>query len=308
VIVWGGTDGITPFGDGARYDPAAGSWKAVPSVTAPAARYSHTAVWTGSTMVVWGGFNGGFLNDGASYYPAEKNWTTVGMTDAPAGRMNHTAVWTGTEMIVWGGDPGCFPLEDGGRYDPVLRSWRRMSATDAPSGFLGHTGVWTGNELIIWGGYDCSESDPNIGVGGRYDGGRYNPASDHWSAMTLAGAPAARVGHSAVWTGSEMITWGGMNLRPAGRPSGSFNDTFSYTPDSNVFRILSAVRNGDRLFLRFSTVPDCTYTLWRSDSLTDGAWVNTGLPAVTGTGAILEFTVPAAAATRGFFRVRADAP
>ena len=32
---------------------------------------------------------------------------------------------------------------------------------------------------------------------------------DTWTATTLVSAPAARIGHSAIWTGSEMIVWGG---------------------------------------------------------------------------------------------------
>jgi N-acetylneuraminic acid mutarotase len=55
------------------------------------------------------------------------------------------------------------------------------------------------------------------------DGGCFNPAGNSWTAVTTTGAPAARSSHTAVWTGSEMIVWGGYN--------GSYlNDTFSYTP------------------------------------------------------------------------------
>ena len=35
----------------------------------------HTAVWTGSEMIVWGGFDGGYLNDGGRYNPAANSWT-----------------------------------------------------------------------------------------------------------------------------------------------------------------------------------------------------------------------------------------
>ena len=40
-------------------------------------------------------------------------------------------------------------------------------------------------------------------------GGRYNPSTDSWTATSTTDAPAARAGHTAVWTGSEMIVWGG---------------------------------------------------------------------------------------------------
>ena len=40
-------------------------------------------------------------------------------------------------------------------------------------------------------------------------GGRYNPVTDTWTATSLTGAPAARLHHTSVWTGSQMIVWGG---------------------------------------------------------------------------------------------------
>ena len=41
-------------------------------------------------------------------------------------------------------------------------------------------------------------------------GGRYNPSTDTWTATsTGANVPAAREVHTAVWTGTEMIVWGG---------------------------------------------------------------------------------------------------
>ena len=44
-------------------------------------------------------------------------------------------------------------------------------------------------------------------------GGRYNPSTDSWTATSTTNAPAARVDHTAVWTGSEMIVWGGSDGR-----------------------------------------------------------------------------------------------
>src|SRR5205085_1738599 len=85
------------------------NWTATSLTNAPAARIWHTAVWTGSQMIVWGGFNGSSVfNTGGRYNPGTNSWTATSTTNAPAGRERHTAVWTGTEMIVWGGDAG-FP-------------------------------------------------------------------------------------------------------------------------------------------------------------------------------------------------------
>jgi hypothetical protein len=48
-------------------------------------------------------------------------------------------------------------------------------------------------------------------------------------AVTTAAAPVVRMGHTAVWTGSEMIIWGGTNWNSS-TGTQYFNDTWSYTP------------------------------------------------------------------------------
>ena len=64
-------------------------------------------MWTGSEMIVWGGYDGiTHLNTGGRYNPGTDSWTATSTTNAPTGRFDHTAVWTGSEMIVWGGFDG----------------------------------------------------------------------------------------------------------------------------------------------------------------------------------------------------------
>jgi len=70
------------------------TWTA--SITsAPAGRLYHTAVWTGSEMIIWGGSpdaGQSFLNTGGRYNPTTDSWTATSTTGAPAGRAFHTAV------------------------------------------------------------------------------------------------------------------------------------------------------------------------------------------------------------------------
>ena len=190
-------------------DPSGGcvedTWTPTNLTGAPDGRVSHTAVWTGSEMIVWGGDNC-FLscdvNTGGRYNPSTDSWTATSTTNAPDGRHSHTAVWTGTEMIVWGGfNLGIGILNTGGRYNPATDSWVATSTTNAPESRTYHTAVWTGTEMIVWGGSD----DANH----LNTGGRYNPANDSWMATSTTNAPDARRFHTAVWTGSEMIVWGG---------------------------------------------------------------------------------------------------
>ncbi len=78
------------------------TWTATSTTNAPTARVGHTAVWTGTEMIVWGGGASGptYLNTGGRYNPTTDSWTATSATNAPNARASHTAVWTGTEMSV----------------------------------------------------------------------------------------------------------------------------------------------------------------------------------------------------------------
>jgi N-acetylneuraminic acid mutarotase len=245
MIVWGG-QGLTQdsINSGARYNPATNSW--LPTSTGanlPLSRYDHTAVWTGSKMIVWGGVHCdhpppfpctslSHENTGGVYDPASDTWTaaTSTGTDVPAGRALHTAVWTGSWMVVFGGQSGVAGqiLDNGGRYDPSSDTWLPVSRTaDVAPGTYEATSVWTGTEVIIWGGHLYDHST-NVG-------GRYNPATDTWVATSLGpGCPSARYQHTAVWTGSEMIVWGGFAAGTAWTNTGA-----RYDPSNDVWTTTS---------------------------------------------------------------------
>src|SRR4029077_5200805 len=96
------------------------AWGDTSTINAPSARDLHTAVWTGSEMIVWGGTNfSNHLNTGGRYNPGTDSWTATSTTNAPSARARHTAVWTGSEMIVWGGSGD----STGGKYNPITDSW-----------------------------------------------------------------------------------------------------------------------------------------------------------------------------------------
>ena len=65
---------------GGRYNPSTDSWTATSTTNAPAGRDGHTAVWTGSEMIVWGGHIDGssyYLNTGGRYNPSTDSWTAT---------------------------------------------------------------------------------------------------------------------------------------------------------------------------------------------------------------------------------------
>jgi N-acetylneuraminic acid mutarotase len=208
MIVWGGSyfNGSNRFylNTGGRYDPGMDSWTATSSTGAPSGRELHTAVWTSSEMIVWGGNDGdNYLNTGGRYNPSVDSWTATALINAPSDRDFHTAVWTGSEMIVWGGDSLSGYLNTGGKYNPSTDTWIATTPNPFLAGFY-HTAVWTGSEMIVWGGYGRGYR----GLPGN-GGARYDPSTDSWTATSTTNAPSERASHTAVWTGSEMIVWGG---------------------------------------------------------------------------------------------------
>jgi N-acetylneuraminic acid mutarotase len=227
MIVWGGTpDGHNYPNTGGRYDPSTDSWAATSLTNAPTGRYGHTAVWTGSEMIIWGGFG----NTGGKYNPATNSWAATSTTNAPTERHDHTAVWTGSEMIVWGGLPGSGGYANtGGKYAPTTDTWTVTTTINAPDARWGHTAVWTGSEMIVWGGHVYLNSvDTYSRTGGRYD-----PSTDSWTATSMTRAPTRRSNHTAVWTGSEMIVWGGIG------DSGTVSDGGRYFPSTNSWTATS---------------------------------------------------------------------
>ena len=116
-------------------------------------------------------------------------------------------MWTGSEMIVWGGDAGTTEFQNtGGRYDPAADSWTTIRPGPAPR----------------------RKREPHGGLDRRRDDrlGRLRfqeldharrrsttPATDDpsWTVphRRESAFRSRRAFHTAVWTGSEMIVWGG---------------------------------------------------------------------------------------------------
>jgi N-acetylneuraminic acid mutarotase len=223
LLIWGGRDGDSRLATGIRYDPVMKRLSAISTLGAPSPRDDHTAVWTGTEMIIWGGDTGLASQPGGRYNPRTDTWRATTLTDAPDSRReDHTAVWTGTEMIVWGGYDGgvffAYTYDDGARYDPVLDRWTALPSTNQPTRRAWHRAVWTGQVMIVWGG------EPDPGYGNQHQTGAvYDPVQNTWSPMSTTGVPAGRSLFDAVWTGTEMLIWGG-------RPGSGSRGGARYTP------------------------------------------------------------------------------
>jgi len=227
MIVWGGWDGA-PANDGAKYNPSTDIWTAISATGAPSGRFDHLEAWTGTEMVVWGGNNNvSRLNDGAKYNPSNNTWSAITTSNAPGARDRSTAIWTGSKVVIWGGWDGTSNLNNGGLYNPSNDSWSATSLSGGLSKRTDHVAVWTGSQMIVWGGWDGTDTTTRTQTGSKYD-----PLTDTWAATTTNGAPTGRYRPSAIWTGTDMIVWGG-------KAGNAVNDGGKYNPSSNTWTATS---------------------------------------------------------------------
>jgi hypothetical protein len=210
MLVWGGRiAGKSPVtATGGLYDPSAKAWKPIATAGAPSPRYFHSAVWTGSRMLIWGGYGDTTLApDGAAYDPESDTWTPIASANQPPPRTAHAALWTGSKMLIWGGLANSTPLGSGGAYDPASNTWKAIPTQGAPPPRFSHAAAWTGAQMIVWGGSNFSDWQSN----GRV----FDPATASWTGMTSSqGVPSAREGATGAWTGSEFLVWGGWTGGP----------------------------------------------------------------------------------------------
>lgn len=288
MIVWGGSvddsnSAALPagFADGAAFDPATDTWRIIaPAPIAP--RHNHHAVWTGTEMLVVGGY--GRL-DGAAYNPASDSWRSI--ADIPLGlpsldrTIGTSAVWTGEQLVVWK-----ISRDVVASYSPQDDEWEVLPGVgiNASSGVLRWTGqevialgrasrgpgffslytrrlqgsewvvarsgrgshraslsAWDGRELLVWSEDGTSEAfRPGDGTWEWRDPGPFEDClplqepveidnrgvlvtcdvqvfyeDGMWTVVHIDGVAEARY---AVWTGSEILVWGG----PDGRDGQAF--------------------------------------------------------------------------------------
>jgi hypothetical protein len=230
MIVWGGNHETSASGAqdlgveeptlGAIFTPgnvdttSDDAWQALSTTNAPSQRKHGVVVWTGNRLLTWGGAYSHtlFYNDGASYDPETDSWTAISSIGAPSGREFSAFVWTGSKLLVWGGYNGAECLDDGALYDPSTDTWSPITTVNAPSARMTTSASWTGDEMILWGGANVlTDSDGNQSTTYLSDGAFYNPDTDTWTTMAAVDTLSGRRSFVQVWTGSQLIIWGGYN-------------------------------------------------------------------------------------------------
>ena len=102
--------------------------------------------------------------------------------------------------------------------------------------------------MIVWGGADFDANE-------LHTGGRYNPSTDSWMATSINPAPSGRRFHEAVWTGSEMIVWGG-------GLTGAFNTGGRYDPVTNSWTATSITNVPSARYAHTAVWTDSEMIVW----------------------------------------------
>ena len=227
--VWTGA-GLFVWGGGFHhvYTPATNTWRALTSIGQGPQGGGFAQVWTGRSILTWGGgCCGDARSDGASYDPATNTWTAL-PTSPLQGRYT-MSVWTGTELLIAGGnDADGKVFDDAAAYDPATRRWRTLARM--PAARAGATWTWTGHEAVMTGGYGTYPVADHL----YRDGVAYTPSTDSW--RTLPTAEPGRAGHAAVWTGQQLLVWGGGTVTGTGQVPAAHG--LAYSPATGAWTAL----------------------------------------------------------------------
>lgn len=181
-----------------RYDPEADA-VTVMAARLPSARHWSTAAGDGTTVHVFGGFDGQHRDQIIRYDPGDDT-ATVLAPRLPSARSVSAAVWTGDAFLVFGGNngPGAF-LDEVVRFDPATGAVQTMAAA-LPAGRDGVSAVFDGRHAYLFGGEGLAGASDDIL--------RYDPATDTLEVLP-ASLPSARGRTAAVWDGASVWVYGG---------------------------------------------------------------------------------------------------
>lgn len=167
-------------------------------------------------------------------------------------RFREATVWTGRVLLVWGGDGGT-TFDDGAAYDPFSNSWRMMPpAPLSPRADV--SAVWAGDRAIFWGGDAFSRLNQAGFFVPLSDGASYDPSTNSWHRLPQSPL-SARAGASMIWTGLEVIVFGGHQLGD-GSAAGA-----TYQPASNRWSRLPRFPGAP------ACVPDPATVVWTGHQL-----------------------------------------
>ncbi|MCP4305803.1 MAG: hypothetical protein GY788_13210 [bacterium] len=199
----------------ARFEPRQPSWRERPLM----AWTVGAAIVAVPTLVLWVLFGRG-VEPEPTIPPATTLTTIVEMTLPPDSTVTTVPPTTTSNPPPTTALPG--EADTIGAWIPV---------PDGPWAFPHTIRTWTGNELLVFSEYVTGLEPPTVGLA-------HNPATGEW--RELASAPELRGQPASVWTGSQLLVWGGL-VESAFDPAPSYvlsNTGFAYDPVTDIWSTL----------------------------------------------------------------------
>jgi len=187
-----------------------GAWSLIPAGPNPV---GGPEAWTGSELLV---ARAGCCDDTgsvnlAAYDPATSAWHQLPPTPLTP-RRGAAGAWTGTEMVIAGGYANpegvasdATPATDGAAWDAATDTWHSIAPMPVPLAGYDPTAVWSGREMLVWSSAPATSLAPGSEVVLAY-----NPSTNTWRRLPGSGL-VPREGAVTVWTGKELVVWGGLN-------------------------------------------------------------------------------------------------
>lgn len=143
-----------------------------------------------------------------------EGWTEL--TPPPEVRQGATLAWTGSRVIAWGGcrtdvEDECVPTRDGFSFDPSTGAWAPVA--DGPVALAWGHAEPIGDRIAF-----LFEEGPGVLAGAVLD-----PPTGTWRRILDAPIEYRRAA-MYVWTGSELIVWGGGSLKQGLSATGAAYD------------------------------------------------------------------------------------
>ena len=126
-------------------------------------RYCHSAVWTGTKMIVLGGqYKDYIFEETLEYDLGLKTWTSKEPPSELTGTTLQSAIWTGSKMIVFGGYNRYSCTDKTWEYDPLTRQWCYIATDLNPENKQNHEMVYDSTRqcVILCGSTDTWEYFP----------------------------------------------------------------------------------------------------------------------------------------------------
>jgi N-acetylneuraminic acid mutarotase len=228
-------------------------WQKVASASIPHGRYLQAVAFDEGRKVVvmFGGLNIAPATLKAlpnkeiwEWSQATGKWTKRDSTGGPSARSGAAMVFDSKrgKFILFGGRAGSgYNLEDTWEWDPSTGKWTELGPQSHPTARSQHSMAYEksiGKVLLFGGGRSDPESNDGSDVSGSMsDTWEYDPATETWSSLKVATAPAARHDSGMVWDSSRnmAILFGGMQLDVAGEEGIPKQDIWEWDPTAGTW-------------------------------------------------------------------------